>query len=156
MYDSYEQALKKIFRKLGACSFGVLILITFLQVITRYLFSYSFPWAEEFLGLCFTWMILFGMLTTRQIQVSLIRSRIAKRWRWVVSECSYLLILAALFALFTGALVLVDLTKQDTYSALPLSRIWFYIPLVVATVLEGIRVVMAMVDRHASATTGDL
>ena len=156
MYHRYEQALNTVFRRLGALAFGILILITFLQVITRYLFSYSFPWAEEFLGLCFTWMILFGMLTGRQIQVSLIRSRIPERWRWVVSECCYLFILAALFALLAGALVLVDLTKQDTYSALPLSRVWFSIPLVLATVLEAVRVIMAMIDRHSSAAAGDL
>ena len=156
MYHRYERALNTVFRKLGSLAFGILILITFLQVITRYLFSYSFPWAEEFLGLCFTWMILFGMLTGRQIQVSLIRGRIPEQWRWVVSECCYLFILAALFALLTGALVLVDLTKQDTYSALPLSRVWFAIPLVLATVLEAVRVIMAMIDRHASAAAGDL
>ena len=156
MYHRYERALNTVFRKLGALAFGVLILITFLQVITRYLFSYSFPWAEEFLGLCFTWMVLFGMLTGRQIQVSLIRGRIPEQWRWVVSECCYLFILAALFALLAGALVLVDLTKQDTYSALPLSRVWFSIPLVLATVLEAVRVIMAMIDRHSSAAAGDL
>ena len=36
-------------------------LVTFMQVVVRYVFNYSFVWALELTGLMFAWLIFVGM-----------------------------------------------------------------------------------------------
>jgi C4-dicarboxylate transporter DctQ subunit len=40
---------------------GAMTLLTFLQVVARYVFNYSFVWALELNGVLFAWLIFVGM-----------------------------------------------------------------------------------------------
>lgn len=40
---------------------AAMTLITFMQVVARYVFNYSFVWAMELTGVLFAWMIFIGM-----------------------------------------------------------------------------------------------
>ncbi len=40
---------------------AAMTLVTFMQVIARYVFNYSFVWAVELTGIMFAWMIFIGM-----------------------------------------------------------------------------------------------
>lgn len=40
---------------------AAMTLVTFMQVIARYVFNYSFVWALEFTGVLFAWLIFIGM-----------------------------------------------------------------------------------------------
>ncbi len=154
--EKYTNMLNKSFRILGNTSFLVLILVTFAQVLTRYLFSYSFSWADEFLKFCFAWMILLGMLTSRQIQVTLLRDHISRKWGWIFAEVCYLFVLFCLTILFIGGIQFFFLTRNDTYSAFKISISWFYLPLIITTTLELIRVVLTMIDGFIFKNIGEL
>jgi C4-dicarboxylate transporter DctQ subunit len=47
----------------GLISFlmAAMTLVTFMQVIARYIFNYSFVWALELTGIMFAWLIFIGM-----------------------------------------------------------------------------------------------
>jgi C4-dicarboxylate transporter DctQ subunit len=40
---------------------GAMTLVTFMQVVARYVFNYSFVWALELTGVMFAWLIFVGM-----------------------------------------------------------------------------------------------
>ena len=40
---------------------GAMTLLSFVQVIARYIFNYSFVWALEVTGVMFAWLIFIGM-----------------------------------------------------------------------------------------------
>ena len=42
---------------------GVLALLMFLQVISRYVFNYSITWSEEFPRILLVWIVFFGLVT---------------------------------------------------------------------------------------------
>ena len=42
---------------------GVLALLMFSQVISRYLFNYSITWSEEFPRILLVWIVFFGLVT---------------------------------------------------------------------------------------------
>ena len=42
---------------------GVLALLMFSQVISRYVFNYSIIWSEEFPRILLVWIVFFGLVT---------------------------------------------------------------------------------------------
>ena len=53
--------LEKLEEFLVAFLMAVMTIITFAQVVARYLFHYSFVWALELTGVLFAWLIFIGM-----------------------------------------------------------------------------------------------
>lgn len=146
--EQYEKFIHKIFLSLGCLFFLVLVAMTFVQVITRYVINISFPWAEEFLRFCYTWMILFGMLTTTQIQVPMVRIMIFERFKygWLLSSALYIVMLICLFLLIKGGLKVYSMNLNSYYSAFKISKSWVYIPFLLCLSLEMIRILIAFVS----------
>ena len=53
--------IERIEEGLIALLLAAMTLLTFVQVVARYLFSYSFVWALELTGVLFAWLIFLGM-----------------------------------------------------------------------------------------------
>ena len=53
--------LERIEESLIALLLAAMVSITFMQVIARYIFNYSFVWALELTTVLFAWLIFFGM-----------------------------------------------------------------------------------------------
>ena len=51
----------KLEESLLALLMAAMTLVTFVQVVARYVFNYSFVWAMEFTGVLFAWLIFVGM-----------------------------------------------------------------------------------------------
>lgn len=148
MVEQYEKFINKTFLSLGCLFFIVIVVMTFVQVITRYVVNLSFPWAEEFLRFCYTCMILFGILTTTQIQVPLLRITIFERFKygWLLSSLLYLVMLFCLFLLVKGGLKVYSMNLKSYYSAFKISKSWVYVPFLVCLSLEMIRIVIAFIS----------
>lgn len=148
MMEQYEKFINKTFLSLGCLFFLVLVGMTFVQVITRYVINISFPWAEEFLRFCYTWMILFGILTTTQIQVPMVRIMIFERFRygWLLSSALYIVMLICLFLLIKGGLKVYSMNLNSYYSAFKISKSWVYIPFLICLSLEMFRILIAFIS----------
>ncbi|WP_273391953.1 TRAP transporter small permease [Actinobacillus porcinus] len=158
MIEQYEKFINKTFLSLGCLFFLVIVVMTFVQVITRYVINTSFPWAEEFLRFCYTWMILFGILTTAQIQVPMLRIMIFERFKygWLLSSLLYVVMLVSLFILIKGGIKLYGMTLNSYYSAFKISISWVYVPFIVCLSLEVIRVLLASISLIRTKKVGDL
>lgn len=148
MIEQYEKFINKTFLSLGCLFFLVIVVMTFIQVITRYVVNISFPWAEEFLRFCYTWMILFGILTTAQIQVPLLRIMILERFKygWLLSSALYIVMLVCLFLLVKGGIKVYSMNVNSYYSAFKISKSWVYVPFILCLLLEMVRVVIAFIS----------
>lgn len=148
MIEKYENFINKTFLSLGCLFFLILVVMTFVQVITRYVINISFPWAEEFLRFCYTYMILFGILTTTQIQVPLLRIVIFEKFKygWLLSSVLYIVMLISLALLIKGGIKLYSMNLNSYYSAFKISISWVYVPFILCLSLEIIRIVIAFVS----------
>ncbi|PJG84440.1 TRAP transporter small permease [Conservatibacter flavescens] len=158
MIEKYENFINKTFLSLGSLFFLIIVLMTFVQVITRYVINVSFPWAEEFLRFCYTYMILFGILTTTQIQVPLLRIMIFERFKygWLLSSLLYIVMLFCLFLLVKGGLKLYEMNINSYYSAFKISISWVYVPFIVCLSLEMVRIVIAFISLAKTKVVGEL
>lgn len=140
MIDQYEKFINKTFLTLGSVFFLVIVVMTFVQVLTRYVVNISFPWAEEFLRFCYTYMILFGILTTTQIQVPMLRIAVFEKfkWGWLLSSLLYIVMLVCLFLLVKGGLKVYSMNINSYYSAFKISKSWVYVPFILCLSLEMI------------------
>ncbi|MCW9710467.1 TRAP transporter small permease [Avibacterium sp. 21-586] len=148
MIEKYENFISKTFLSLGCLFFLILVVMTFIQVITRYVINISFPWAEEFLRFCYTYMILFGILTTTQIQVPLLRIMIFEKFKygWLLSSILYIVMLVSLALLIKGGLKLYSMNLNSYYSAFKISISWVYVPFILCLSLEIIRIIISFVS----------
>lgn len=148
MVEKYENFISKTFLSLGCLFFLVIVVMTFVQVITRYLVNISFPWAEEFLRFCYTYMILFGILTTTQIQVPMLRIMIFEKFKygWLLSSLLYIVMLVSLFLLVKGGIKVYSMNINSFYSAFGISKSWVYVPFIVCLTLEMVRIVIAFIS----------
>lgn len=148
MVEKYENFISKTFLSLGCLFFLVIVVMTFVQVITRYLVNISFPWAEEFLRFCYTYMILFGILTTTQIQVPMLRIMIFEKFKygWLLSSLLYIVMLVSLFLLVKGGIKVYSMNINSFYSAFQISKSWVYVPFIVCLTLEMVRIVIAFIS----------
>ncbi|WP_439257730.1 TRAP transporter small permease [Lonepinella sp. BR2271] len=147
MVEKYDEFIKKTFLSLGCLFFIIIVVMTFIQVITRYVINISFPWAEEFLRFCYTWMILFGILTTAQIQVPLLRIMIFERFKygWLLSSLLYIVMLISLFLLIKGGIKVYSMNLNSYYSAFKISKSWVYVPFILCLSLEIVRIILDFV-----------
>ncbi|OBX06166.1 C4-dicarboxylate ABC transporter substrate-binding protein [Gallibacterium salpingitidis] len=158
MIEKYENFINKTFLSLGCLFFLILVVMTFVQVITRYVINISFPWAEEFLRFCYTYMILFGILTTTQIQVPLLRIIIFEKFKygWLLSSALYIVMLISLALLIKGGVKLYGMNLNSYYSAFKISISWVYVPFILCLSLEIVRIVIAFISLARTKVVGEL
>ncbi|HDR0619574.1 TRAP transporter small permease [Pasteurella multocida] len=158
MIERYNKFISNTFLSLGCVFFLILVIMTFIQVITRYVVNISFPWAEEFLRFCYTWMIIFGILTTTQIQVPLLRIMIFEKFKfgWVLSSLLYCIMLFCLFLLVKGGIKLYTMNVNSYYSAFKISISWVYVPFIICLSLEAFRIVLALIALIQTKKVRDL
>lgn len=81
----------------------VMTIVIFALVITRYLFSYSFPWVEELSRYLMIWMTFLAagslMKTDSHIRMDYLYTRLSQRWRKIFDILFSLLQLMILGAL---------------------------------------------------------
>ena len=53
-------ALRKTLYIISISAIGLMLVIIFLQVITRYIFGYTFDWSEELARFLFVWVVFIG------------------------------------------------------------------------------------------------
>ncbi|MCB1883390.1 MAG: TRAP transporter small permease [Geminicoccaceae bacterium] len=74
--------------------FAAMTLVTFLQVILRYVFNSGFVWALEFTTYCFAWLVLFGVSYVFKRQAHIGVDAFAKLFRMPVQRVLGLVVVA--------------------------------------------------------------
>lgn len=132
---------------LGALLLGVMVTISFLNVITRYVLKYSMAFTEELTLYLFVWVTLLGISLAfadgANVAVSILYNRFGKRARRILgifaAACSVLFFAA--FA-YLGILEVMDeMSMRAMTEAMELPVWWFTASMPVAGVLIIFRVI---------------
>ena len=120
-------------------TFVVMVTATFVQVVCRYLLSFSMPWADELARNCLVWMVFVGMVSAlvrgQHVTVDILlvhyRGQLA---RWALSIID--LAGAVLFAvLLYGGVLLMQLTATQTTSGMGIPKPFVYAALPLGSAL---------------------
>jgi C4-dicarboxylate transporter DctQ subunit len=142
--------------------FVVMVVATFLQVVTRYLLSFSLPWADELARHCLVWMVFIGMVSALvrgqhvTVDILLVRYRGRLR-RWALSFID--LASAVLFGvLLYGGVLLMQLTATQITSGMGLPKpvVYAAVPIGAALMLIefGLRILRRFTGREVPTPTG--
>ena len=89
---------------------GVLALLMFSQVISRYIFNYSITWSEEFPRLLLVWIVFFGLVTVPFKEHLTIDLFSIKK---VITVFSYLIIISvACVCIYYGFILCIKIKYQ--------------------------------------------
>ncbi len=107
------------------------------NVIARYVFSSPIPWAEEFAGSCFIWLVFFGaLLCTKQKRhlvvdalVIVLPARLQSIFRLVVDL--FVLVLMVLLVYY-GSVLMLATTQRTMSLGIPKYYIYSVVPITAA------------------------
>lgn len=99
--------LERLEEWLIAALLALMTIITFVQVIARYVFNYSFVWALELVTFLFAWLIFLGMCygvrTGSHIGVDAMVKKLGRRPARIAAAAAALLCIAYAGIVFTGS-----------------------------------------------------
>lgn len=107
-----------------------ILAVTAVRVVGRYVLGAGMPWSEELTRLLFIWLVLIGAARTRHMAIDLLPNvwpRVAVGLKLFATALG----IGLLALLVRQALVLVELTAFDRFTALGLSVQYLYWAVVV-------------------------
>lgn len=144
------KTVQKLFAILAGACVGGVFLITFAQVIQRYVFQLSMPWANDVIQILFTYSVFLGMAVgvfnrshlNVDFLVQLFPEK-AKPWFDVFSNIVILVFLSAVL-FYSIRFVTDNMDQYMTYVQVPMSLTYAAIPItvcfmVVSVVLDLLR-----------------
>ena len=138
-------------------TFLVMTIATFEQVIFRYVFTISLPWADELARFCLVWMVFAGMVVAlvrgQHVTVDLLLDRYRGRVKRVAHTLIDLAIAALFIAMLYGGVLLMRLTVGQTTSGMGLPKYVVYAAVPFGAVTMLIELTLRIWRRHAHAGT---
>lgn len=120
-------------------TFAVMVTATFLQVVCRYLLSFSLPWADELVRHCLVWMVFIGMVSALVRGHHVTVDILLVHYRGPLATWAFNLIDlagAVLFAvLLYGGVLLMQLTATQTTSGMGIPKSFVYAALPIGSAL---------------------
>lgn len=111
----------------------VIVAITFVQVLVRYLFGGSLSWSEELLLVLWVWMVQVGAIRASHMRIEFIAATMPKRLRIAIEPFLALIAVGLLAMLTWWSWQMVLLTQHDYFIAIDwLSVRYTYLGLVIA------------------------
>ncbi len=134
-------SIRKIFSVLGGISLAGVFIIVFVQVIQRYVFQLSMPWASDVIQILFTYSVFLGMaigiFNKSHLNVDVLVEGFSikmKRWFGVLTNVVVILFLSSVF-FYSIRFVMDNMDQNMTYVQVPMSLTYAAIPFTVAFML---------------------
>lgn len=134
-------SVRKIFSVLGGVSLAGVFIIVFVQVIQRYVFQLSMPWASDVIQILFTYSVFLGMaigiFNKSHLNVDVLVegfSTKGKRWFGLLTNVVVIVFLSSVF-IYSIRFVMDNMDQNMTYVQVPMSLTYAAIPLTVAFML---------------------
>jgi TRAP-type transport system small permease protein len=108
-----------------------ILAVTAARVVGRYVLGAGMPWSEELTRLLFIWLVLIGAARTRHMAIDLLPSVSRPRMAAGLKLFAAALGIGLLALMVRQALVLVELTTFDRFTALGVSVQYLYWAVVV-------------------------
>lgn len=124
--------------------------VVILQVFSRYLFNYSFVWAEELVRYLMIWMVLIGAALVQSkndhIRIDLLPMLVGPRERRIMETLFRLCILAFVIILIIKGIKLAYFNRLFESPGLRTSKFWPMVALPLGGVLIGLYTLKALIQ----------
>lgn len=130
--DNVSIRLDKLVRVAATTAFLVMILVFLIQIGGRYLFSYSFPWALEFIRFTYMYALFFGITVAfrsgEHILFEALLNIVSDKFKRLSVIVAHVFCLAFFIFLFVYGIKLFKFTSLYTMMGFPISRSWKVLP----------------------------
>ncbi len=139
MFEKLDLALSKVLEFIMVVGLVITVIMTFVQVVLRYVFSTSLPWSQEFLMLTFVYSVFAGAAylayKNEHLVVDLFNN-LSDRTNKIFSLLEIIVTLTVLFvfAYFGWILVQQNLQSGQTLTLLPYKRAYLYMAIPVSAI----------------------
>lgn len=139
MFEKLDLALSKVLEFIMVIGLVITVIMTFVQVVLRYVFSTSLPWSQEFLMLTFVYSVFAGAAylayKNEHLVVDLF-DNLSDRTNKIFSLLEIIVTLTVLFvfAYFGWILVQQNLQSGQTLTLLPYKRAYLYMAIPVSAI----------------------
>ncbi len=126
---------RRIVDAVAALLLAAILAVAIARVIGRYLLGAGLPWSEELTRLLFVWLIFVGAARASHMRIDLVPAALGPRGRRLL-EIGPAILSAVLLAVFAWCgMGMVQLTRDDHFTALGLSVQYMYWAAVLGAVL---------------------
>jgi len=139
-------------------TFLAMVIATFGQVICRYVFAFSLPWADELARYCLVWMVFVGMVVGlvrgQHVTVDLLLDRYPDGIRPIALTVIDLASAVLFVAILYGGVLLMILTVGQTTSGMGMPKYVVYAALPLGASLMLIELALRVYRRHTASGGG--
>ncbi|MEK4306761.1 TRAP transporter small permease [Oceanobacillus sp. FSL K6-0251] len=138
MLKKVDYLLAKVMEVIMTVSLLMTVIITFLQVVSRYVFQIPLPWAQELLMVFFVYSIFAGaaflVYRKEHLVVDLFDNMSAKKDKILkILECIVANIVLCVFIYFGMELVNQNFASGQTLGLIPIQRAYLYLAIPVSS-----------------------
>ena len=131
---------------MGASGLTLLIvfLVSFVQVIQRYLFSMSIPWATDVIRVFFIYSVFSGMcvgvIRKKHLDIDVLVQLLPPKGRRVLSVVSNLIVITFLGAVLRYSISFIESNADQTtpYLLYPMSYVYAIFPLTIVVMIAAL------------------
>lgn len=137
MFKKLDLALSKILEIVMIVGLVITVVMTFVQVVLRYIFSTSLPWTQEFLMMTFVYSVFAGaayLVFKNEHLVVDLYDNLSDRMHKILSILEVVIVMTvlAVFVYYGWVLVEQNLRSGQTLTLLPLKRAYLYMAIPVS------------------------
>ncbi|RGY94981.1 TRAP transporter small permease [Clostridium sp. AM58-1XD] len=150
MKEKKEPLINQIEEYMLAIIFAVMVIVTAVNVFTRYVFSYTFSWAEQFTRLLFVWLTFVGVslaaLKGKHLKVSAAAQLLPGKMGTVVFLIGDVVTVIFSLYMIRYMIIIINniLVNKQVFSAMTWLPMWvMYVPGVIGMAGWAVRTVQA-------------
>ena len=150
MKEKKEPLINQIEEYMLAFIFALMVMITAVNVFTRYVFSYTFSWAEQFTRLLFVWLTFVGVslaaLKGKHLKVSAVAQVLPGKLGVIVFLIGDIVTVIFSVYMIRYMMIIIDniLVNKQVFSAMTWLPMWvMYVPGVIGMAGWAVRTIQA-------------
>lgn len=142
--------LQKLINRILAFLLGLMMLVVFLQIFTRYVVFHSIPWSEELSRFLFVGLIVMGMnigiSKNMLVRIDILDGYLGKRTKRAVEMVRLLIGFFMNVAFAYSCMDMVKIGKLQRSPAMQIPMHYMYMVIMAGFVLAGISVLLKMAE----------
>ena len=162
MLERIEALLARALEVAAVVLMATLVVVISWSVLGREVLRFSVPWSEEIGAGLLMWMVMLGAAATwsrrRHIVIDVVLRKVGLRVRYLLSLFIELASLLLLAVAFTGSLSMMQVSANNSTTALKISYSWLYLALVIglgAMILFSLLHLWRLVTRGQAMVAND-
>lgn len=130
-YKKLPLLIESIIMKISVFLFGIMLVSTLLQVISRYIFQRPFVWTQELIRFLFIWIIYLGCALVSKkdehIRIDFFLLRLPMRIRFIITLLTNILLILFFLVVIIAGINMIIVNYKVKTPALRVSWMYFYL-----------------------------